>query len=222
MPKKLKKKLDLRKLRKHFRVAIYGSARLKKNDPRYKMIYALAKKIAEEGIDLVSGGGPGLMDASSRGHHAGRKKKNNHALAFGLTIRLPTEQRESYHLDIKREFNKFSNRLDHFIALSNVVVVAPGGIGTMLELMYTWQLVQVKQVCDIPIILLGDMWSGLLEWIRKSPIRSKFMDKSDMNLVFHAKTVSQAMTIIKAANTEFKKNKKDVCLNLRKYRVHGR
>jgi len=221
MKNKLKKKLDLRQLRSHFRVAIYGSARIKKGDPRYKLIHTLAKMIAHENIDIVTGGGPGLMDAASRGHHAGRDK-NSHALSFGLTIHLPKEQRESYHLDIKRDFYRFSNRLDHFILLSNVVVVSPGGIGTLLELMYTWQLVQVQQACNIPIILLGDMWEGLIKWIKSSPLRNGFLDKKDLDLLFPAKTATEAMEIIKAANDAYKKDKKNVCLNIKKYNIHRR
>ncbi|MBL7056108.1 LOG family protein [Candidatus Woesearchaeota archaeon] len=218
MAKKLNKKLDLRQLREHFRVAIYGSARIEKNDPRYKLIHTLSKMIAQENMDLVTGGGPGLMDAASRGHHAGRKK-GNHALSFGLTIHLPREQRESYHLDIKKEFTKFSNRLDHFVALSNVVIVAPGGIGTLLELMYTWQLVQVKHASKIPIILLGDMWEGLIEWIKTVPLRNRFLKKEDLNLLFPAKNATEAMKIIRVANKEYKKNDNGLIKRLQRYNI---
>jgi len=219
MVKKLKKKLDLRQIRSHFRVAIYGSARIKKGDSRYKLIHTLAKMIAQENIDIVTGGGPGLMDAASRGHHAGRSK-SSHALSFGLTIHLPKEQRESYHLDIKKDFYRFSNRLDHFILLSNIVVVSPGGIGTLLELMYTWQLVQVQQVSNIPIILLGDMWDGFIKWIKSSPMRNKFLGEKDLDFLFPAKTATDAMKIIRAANEAYKKNKKTVCSNIKQYNVH--
>jgi|TARA_Y100000031_G_C8207001_1_gene379109 hypothetical protein len=218
---KLKKKLDLRRIRDHFRVAIYGSARIKKGDPRYKLIHTLSKMIAKENLDIVTGGGTGLMDAANRGHHAGRSKKS-HSLSFGLTIHLPKEQRKSYHLDIEREFHKFSSRLDHFILLSNVVVVAPGGVGTLLELMYTWQLVQVKQVCNIPIILLGDTWDGFIEWIKSVPLRNKFLDKKELAMLFPAKNATEAMEIINAAHKEYKKNKKNVCLNIKRYNIHGR
>ena len=217
----MKKNLDLRELREHFRVAMYGSARIKKGDPRYRLIFTLAKMIAAENIDIVTGGGPGLMDAASRGHHAGRKK-NSHSLMFGLTIHLPRKQRESYHLDIKKDFYLFSNRLDHFILLSNIVVVAPGGIGTLLEMMYTWQLVQVKHACNIPIILLGETWDGFVEWVRSVPLRNGFLNKEDLDLLFPAKNATEAMTIIKAANDAYKKDNKNVCVNIRKYNIHRR
>jgi len=164
----MKRQLDEKVIINRFRVAIFGSARIKKGDSKYKLIFNLTKAIAAEGIDIVTGGGPGLMDAASRGHHAGRKNKKTYTV--GLTIHLPKEQKESYHLDIKKDFHKFSKRLDNFIHLSNVVVVAPGGVGTMLELMYTWQLVQVKYSCNIPIILFGDIWSDFIKWIKKRSI----------------------------------------------------
>jgi len=218
---KLKKKLDLRQLKNHFRVAIFGSARIKKGDRRYKLIHALAKKIAERDIDVVTGGGPGLMDAASRGHHAGRKR-GNHSLTFGLTIHLPREQREGYHLDIKKEFYRFSGRLDHFVLLSNMVVVAPGGVGTLLELLYTWQLVQVKQACNVPIILLGNFWKGFTDWIQEQPLKYKYLDKEDLQLLFHARNVRETMTIIDAAFAEFKKDRNNICINLRKYNLYGK
>lgn len=211
-------KNNLSKIMKgRFQVAIFGSARIKKGDPRYKLIYNLTKRIAAEGIDIVTGGGPGLMDAASRGHHAGRK--NNDVYTVGLTIHLPKEQKESYHLDIKKDFQRFSKRLDNFIDLSDVVVVAPGGVGTMLELMYTWQLVQVKHSCRIPIILFGKTWEGFVKWIKKGPLKNKFLDKKDLGLLYLAKTQKDAMNIIKLAKEEYKKGRKNICLNVKKYKV---
>jgi len=214
----MKKRLDEKVMKNRFRVAIFGSARIKKDDSRYKLIHRLAKMLAADGIDIVTGGGPGLMDAASRGHHAGRKRKN-HVYAMGLTIHMPKEQKESYHLDIKKDFHKFSNRLDNFIHLSNVVVVAPGGIGTVLELMYVWQLVQVKHSCEIPIILFGDIWTGFIKWIKKGPLQNRFLDKKDLELLYHARNCTEAMKIIKLAHEEYKKGRKEICLNIHKYKV---
>lgn len=197
----------------HFRVAIFGSARTKKNDPRYKLVYSLAKSVAQNNMDIVTGGGPGIMDAASRGHHAGRK--NNNIESIGLTIWLPREQHDGFHLDIKKEFKKFSGRLDKFMELSNVVVVAPGGIGTLLELLYTWQLVQVKHICHIPIILLGKMWEPLIAWIKKDMVRKGLVSKDDLSPIFIAKNNMQAIKIIKQAKEEFSKTK-NVCKNIKK------
>lgn len=201
--------------KKHFRVAIFGSARSKKTHPSYKLVFNLAKMIAKQRIDVVTGGGPGLMDAASRGHHAGRKGSNIHSV--GLTIKLPKEQFDGFHLDIKKDFNKFSGRLDKFMELSNVVVVAPGGIGTILEFFYTWQLVQVKHICDIPIIMLGSMWKGLLEWVSKEPLRRKLMSKEDMKNVFIVNNNQEAMKIILSSRQSFESNQ-HVCKNLERYK----
>jgi uncharacterized protein (TIGR00730 family) len=213
----MSKKIDYNAILNRFRVAIYGSARIKRDDKKYKLIYDLAKRMASEGIDIVTGGGPGLMDAASRGHHAGREKKNIYTL--GLTIHLPKEQKESYHLDLKKDFYRFSERLDHFIHLSNAVVVAPGGVGTMLEFFYTWQLMQVKYSCQIPIILLGRVWTGLIKWIKKSPLKNEFLDKDDLKLLFLAKNNNEAMDIILEAFEEYKKGRKNICLNIDKYKI---
>ena len=139
--------------KKRFRVVIFGSARIEEGDPNWNVIYDLAKRIAEVGIDVVTGGGPGLMNAASQGHNAGDISKN--VQSIGLQIMLPKKQIDAEHLDIKKEFSRFSERLDNFIDLANAVVVAPGGVGTMLEFFYVWQLMQVRMIHNVPIILLG-------------------------------------------------------------------
>jgi len=201
----------------HFRVAIFGSARIKPNDPRYNQIYSLARMIAAEGMDVVTGGGPGLMEAANKGHREGRKSKKVHS--FGLNIALPFEQKANKHLDIHREFDRFSQRLDYFMNLSNIVVVAPGGIGTCLELMYTWQLIQVEHTCNIPIILLGEMWEPLIKWFEEWPLRKKLMDESDMMPIFLARHCREAIKIIRKANHDFAERGPGYCWNYRKYKI---
>jgi uncharacterized protein (TIGR00730 family) len=200
----------------HFRVAIFGSARIRKGDTHYKMVYNLAKMVGKEGMDIVTGGGPGLMKAANSGHQAGKKGKKTHSI--GLNIWLPTEQKINRHLDVKKEFHKFSKRLDYFMQLSSIVVVAPGGVGTLLELFYTWQLVQVKHICDIPIILVGEMWVDLIKWIKKWPQKNRFLTKEDLNLLFVVKNEKEAIKLISAAFEEYKKGGKNICLNIKKYK----
>jgi len=199
----MKDEMEDRIKNKRFRVVIFGSARIEKGDPNWNLIHDLAKRIAEEGMDIVTGGGPGLMDAASEGHYAGDIDQEFHSI--GLQIKLPKEQRDALHLDIKKEFYRFSRRLDSFIELANVVVVAPGGVGTLLELLYTWQLMQVRMILDIPIILLGEMWSDFIRWIREWPLKNQFLGKQDLNLLFLADNWESALDIIKKAQTEFKK-----------------
>jgi len=201
----------------HFRVAIFGSARITKGDLRYKMVYELAKKIGERGIDIVTGGGPGIMEAANLGHRAGSKKSGAHSI--GLGIKLPHEQVFNKAVGYKKTFNRFSSRLDNFMLLANVVVVAPGGVGTLLELLYTWQLMQVRHICNMPIVLLGDMWGGLLKWLKNDPLQKGFFDKNDFRLLYHAKKYDDAIKLIDMAHKEFKKGNKDFCINYKKYSV---
>ena len=214
----MKKETFEQELKAHdFRVAIFGSARIKKGDKNYKMIYNLAKMIGKQNLDIVTGGGPGIMDAATEGHLAGNKNHSSHAL--GLLIKLPKEQRSAKHLDIKHEFDHFSERLDNFMILSNAVVVAPGGLGTLLELFYTWQLVQVKQICDIPIILIGDHWDELINWVKNRVLKNKFINKEDMHPIFFAKNEKEAMELINTTYNFYKKGGKNACLNIKKYKI---
>lgn len=201
-----------------FRVAIFGSARIRPNDPRYKQVYSLARRIAAAGFDIVTGGGPGIMEAANKGHRDGRRKgKDVHS--FGLKIMISQEQIANKHLDIKKDFKRFSSRLDYFMSLSNVVVVAPGGVGTLLEFFYTWQLIQVKHICSIPVIFMGDMWPDLIKWIEKWPLKKRLLDRKDLNPLFLAKHCSEAMRVIKTAHKEYEKGGTDFCMNYQKYKI---
>ncbi|MDO8508279.1 MAG: LOG family protein [Nanoarchaeota archaeon] len=206
---------ELRK--RDFRVTIFGSSRMKSTDPEYTQVYNLAKLIGERGIDLVTGGGPGIMEAASAGHNMGKGKTKAHTI--GLNIKLPHEQRINDYVDIKKEFTRFSERLDNFMLLSNSIVVAHGGIGTILELLYAWQLMQVKHICNIPIILLGPQWKGLIKWLKKEPLKRGFFSKEDLQLLFIAKNSKEAMKIIEESYKEYKKGNKNFCLNYKKYKI---
>src|SRR5439155_276471 len=162
--------VELRKLEDtQFRVCIFGSARIRSQDPTYKEIYCLALELARLGMDIVTGGGPGLMEAANRGVQDAR---NGRSKSYGLPILLPRrDEVPNKHLDIKSEHKRFSSRLDEFMRLSGAVVVAPGGIGTLLELFYVWQLLQVGLLEKRPVILLGTpFWQGLLDWMREQQL----------------------------------------------------
>ena len=189
-----------------FSVAIFGSARIKHDKLLYKKVYGLAKLLAERNYDIVTGGGPGLMEAANAGHKAGNK--GNYSRSVGLGVKLPREQGYNKNLDKTETFVRFTGRLDRFMLLSNAVVVASGGVGTLLELFYTWQLVQVRKKKDIPIILLGPMWPGLLRWLRHQPLRKKYFTKDDYNMLVFAKDERHAIKIIDEAYKDFMRKKK--------------
>lgn len=202
-----------------FRVAIFGSARIEHGDLIYSDVKKLASMLGEANIDVITGGGPGLMRAGNEGHKVGKEKANNESLSIGIGVTLPWNQKFNNAVEYKEMFNRFSGRLDEFMLLANAVVVAPGGLGTLLELFYTWQLVQVHHICNIPIILMGDEWEGLLKWIKEQPLEKNYLDRVDYNLVFHVKNPEDAMKIIEDTYNSFKIGGKDFCLNYEKYKV---
>ena len=161
-----------------FRVSIFGSARLRPGSEQYQEVYDLAYQLSMRGVDIVTGGGPGLMEAASKGAQAGSKKTRS----IGLHIELPFEVDPNRHLDVKRQHKRFSSRLDEFMRISHAVVVTPGGIGTLLELFYTWQLIQVKHIRKRPILMLGqgDMWSEFLQWIEKWPLALELLSRKTL------------------------------------------
>ena len=203
--------------KREFRVTIFGSARMKKGDWEFKEVYKLARMIGERGIDLITGGGPGVMEAASAGHKEGSRKSKAHTI--GLNIKLPHEQRMNQYVQIKKQFTRFSERLDNFMLLSNAIVVAHGGVGTLLELFYSWQLMQVKRICNIPIILLGKQWKGLIKWLKDEPLKRKFFNKEDLELLFTVKNADEAINILEDTYVEYKKGNKNFCLNYKKYKL---
>ncbi len=226
MPQKIAKTHKLQKfhvslkdeLKKHdFRVTIFGSARIKANEKVYKQVVDLAKKIGEQGFDVVTGGGPGLMEAATIGHNLGDPEGKSETI--GLTIELPWESEDNGQLEIKKHFEHFSGRLDHFMALSSAIVVTPGGIGTCLELFYTWQLVQVKHICPVPIILIGSMWKKLIDWTKKYPLKEGLISPQDFSSIYVVKNNKEAMKVIMKTYHVFLKEGKNYCLNVDKYQL---
>ena len=145
--------------RERYRVAIFGSARARPGTFVYDEVKRLAAAFAAMGCDIVTGGGPGLMQAANEGaRDAGAPG------SMGIGIELPFEQAVNPFVEQAFEHQTFFTRLQHFVIASDVFVVVPGGIGTVLETMMIWQLLQVRHVDDAPLILVGKMWKGLIEW----------------------------------------------------------
>jgi hypothetical protein len=187
-----------------YRVSIFGSARIKPDTKEYKGVYTLAKELAENGADIVTGGGPGLMEAANAGAKEGSSSKSK---SFGIRIDLPFEATPNEHLDIKFYHKRFSSRLDEFMRISHAVVVTPGGIGTLLELLYTWQLIQVNHISARPIILVGDMWNGFFDWIKSEPLKAQLLDKSDLDSIIIVKNVREVTKLLKPEIKAFYVNK---------------
>jgi uncharacterized protein (TIGR00730 family) len=148
----------------HFRVTIFGSARAQPGTLVYDEVKRLATALAEMDCDIITGGGPGLMQAANEGATAANAPERNRSV--GIRIELPFEQDVNPFVTTAFEHKTFFTRLHHFVLTSDAFVVVPGGIGTVLELMMVWQLLQVKHIEAAPLILVGKMWRGLVDWAR--------------------------------------------------------
>lgn len=213
--KKLDVAFELRR-KNRFRVSIFGSARIAPGDKYYQQVFDLAKKIGQEGYDVITGGGPGMMEAANAGHAAGDSAQK--ASSIGLVIKLPWENRGNPYLEIQHRYKHFSNRLDTFLKLSDVMVVTKGGIGSLLELYYMWQHLQVRLSEYKPIILIGSMWESLIKWMKKETLPDNLVSPEDFDFIYIAKNNAEAMAMIKQfhlLNASEKKLRKIECKGAR-------
>lgn len=185
-----------------FRVAIFGSAQIKPDDPLYSDAKWLACHIASAGIDIITGGGPGIMEAANAGAIEG--KGNNNCRSIGLPIPLSTEQRANAFLSNEYLHHSFFTRLHHFARFGRVFVVMPGGIGSLLELATIWQLLQRGHMTGVPLIVVGDMWSGLIEWMTTTMVARGYVKQEEMKLVTCVPYAADALSIVLAAHQQFK------------------
>jgi len=186
----------------HYRVSIFGSSRIQRGDPIYEEVRKLSYELAHMGIDIVTGGGPGLMEAANAGAVEGQIE--SHARSFGLAIHLPTEEQANPFVDKVFRHRTFFSRLHHFVRLSSAFIVMPGGIGTALELFMVWQLLQVKHMKEHPLILVGTMWPGLIEWIRETMVKRGLCSSSDVDVVKVVASAEEAIAIIRASYEKYK------------------
>jgi len=162
-------------------ISIFGSARTKPDHKNYKLTEAIAKRLVEEGYGVISGGGPGIMEAANKGAY------ENNGLSVGLNIDLPFEQSHNAYIDPDKNLNHryFFVRKVMFVKYAQAFVVMPGGFGTLDELFEALTLIQTKKISPVPIVLVGtDFWSGLKDWIQ-SVMLEKFGNVSakDMSLI---------------------------------------
>ncbi len=201
-----------------FRVSIFGSARIKEGEKNYQLIEELSYKLALHDIALITGGGAGLMEAASKGHKEARRQLaiiNDPIVNIGLNIKLPFEEFASLHLDIKKEFERFSERLEYFMQLSNAVIVSVGGIGTLLEFFYSWQLIQVNHIEKFPIILFApdDRWQALMNWLNGWLLENKLIDEKDLDCIFIVKDINSVISLLESYKNNNKILDREYLLN---------
>lgn len=188
----------------YFRVSIFGSSRVKAGDKIYEDVRFLAKELAEKGCDIVTGGGPGLMEAANLGAKDGNIR--GVVKSFGLPIELPIGETKNPYLDRETLHRSFFSRLHHFVFLSSAFVAMPGGIGTLLEIITIWQLLQVKKLKDRPLILVGSIWKGLFHWMEEEMLKNNYLSEEDLKLPILVEDVKEVLPIIEKSLKEFQSN----------------
>ena len=171
-------------------ISIFGSARTQEGDSNYQLTIDIAEAIAESGYGVISGGGPGIMEAANRGaHKAG-------GTSVGLNIELPFEQQSNPYIDQDKliNFQYFFVRKVMFVKYAQVFIVMPGGVGTLDELFEAYTLIQTDKVSKFPIILVGrDYWGGLIDWIKETVLKEKNISPEDLDLFELVNTKDEVM-----------------------------
>ena len=189
--------------RERYRVTIFGSARVKPGTFAYEETKRLAAALAEMGCDIITGGGPGLMQAANEGAASTPER----ARSIGIRVDLPFEQDVNSFVGMAFEHRTFFTRLHQFVLSSDAFIVAPGGVGTVLETMMIWQLLQVGHVTEAPLILVGKMWPGLVEWAKTTMLSSDppLANPNDMDIPRCVAGANEAIALIREHHRQWKK-----------------
>jgi uncharacterized protein (TIGR00730 family) len=175
-------------------VAVFGSARTPQGAPRYELGRQLGRALGEAGFSVITGGGPGAMEAANRGaREAG-------ALSVGLNIDLPFEQGINQWVDLSLDFHYFFARKVMFVRYSSAFVVLPGGYGTLDELFEALTLIQTGKIREFPVVLLGsDYWSGLIDWLRDRMLADGNISPEDVDMLRVTDSVEEAVAVCRSA-----------------------
>jgi uncharacterized protein (TIGR00730 family) len=175
-------------------VTVFGSARTPRDHPHYELVREVGACLGRDGYAVITGGGPGLMEAANRGaREAG-------AVSVGCNIELPHEQRSNPYLDIELRFRHFFARKVMFVRYASAFVIAPGGYGTLDELFEALTLIQTATIRHFPVILLGDgEWDGLLDWLRARALAERRIDAEDLGVLHVVRRPSEVCAIVTAA-----------------------
>lgn len=189
--------------RERYRVAIFGSARAKPGTFVYDEVKRAAAAFTEMGCDIVTGGGPGLMQAANEGAASIGKQRS-----LGIRVDLPFEQEVNPFVEQAFEHKTFFSRLQHFVIASDAFVVVPGGIGTVLEMLMIWQLLQVRHVEKVPLLLVGKMWTGLVDWTKVALLdpRLQLANPEDLEIPRCLATADEAIAVIRDLHIVWRKS----------------
>jgi len=178
-------------------VSVFGSARVPADHPYYRLTEEIARQLSDAGFSVISGGGPGVMEAANKGAFFGR------SLSVGLNIQLPHEQISNQYQDVSQTFRHFFARKVMFVKFASAYVVVPGGFGTMDELMEAMTLVQTQKIRRIPIILVQESyWRGLIDWMKDRMVSERMIDAADMDLI---KVIDEPKQVVEAIFNHYEK-----------------
>ena len=194
-------------------VSIFGSSRVPADHPYYLLAEKIARRLSDAGFSVISGGGPGVMEAANKGAYFGRSP------SIGLNIQLPHEQQANLYQDISQTFRHFFARKVMFLKFATAYVVMPGGFGTLDEVTEALTLVQTGKTRKMPIILVHEpFWRGILDWFRNTLIAEGMIDADDMNLV---QVVDEPQAVVDAIFNYYEKRgfepsatEREILLNL--------
>jgi len=159
-------------------VTVFGSARVRPDDPYYKKTESLARKLAENGFSVITGGGPGIMEAANKGAASAGGQ------SVGMNIRLPYEQKPNPYANIVLDFKYFFIRKVMFVKYAVAYVILPGGFGTMDELFEALTLIQTRRIKSFPVIMMGsEYWNGLIEWMKNTMVRNDKIEPGDLDFI---------------------------------------
>ena len=192
--------------RKQYRVTIFGSARVPKDHWVYQAVRDVAAELTRLGAEIVTGGGPGLMQAANEGVLLANPDAKTGSM--GIRVDLPFEQEVNSFVTEAFEHGTFFTRLHHFVLVSDAFVVVPGGIGTLLETAMIWQLLQVQKLHDTPLILVGKMYCELVDWCKKSMLRADcpLASAPDMDIPICVEDGPSVLNLIREHHAAWKKH----------------
>jgi hypothetical protein len=188
--------------REHYRVTIFGSARIRPGSVAYDQVKHLAARLAAMECEIVTGGGPGLMQAANEG---AASVPGGTERSIGIRVELPFEQEVNPFVGQVYEHRTFFSRLHHFMIVSDAFVVVPGGIGTLLELAMAWQLLQVRKLPGTPLVLIGAMWPDLVEWTRRAMLSEggALANPEDLEIPTCVGSADEALAILERARAQW-------------------
>lgn len=183
--------------RDRYRVTIFGSTRITRDSPLYQDVRRLASELTTLGCDIVTGGGPGLMEAANEGSVLA--DPHDRTKSIGIRVDLGFEQEVNPFVEEVFQHQTFFSRLHHFVLVSDAFVVMPGGIGTTLEALMIWQLLQVRSIHNMPFILVGDMWTELVQWAEQTMV-PQMADAVDFKIPVCVGSVDEAIARLKLSH----------------------